>query len=271
MAQNILKRKVSLFSSLLFLTLLQLQVNAVYADFGSPEAITDVDEDEFSIGGDIFSDFNEDLESAQVMEDERFYRYGRFYSLNLGAGMTTFTGNRGAAYEDRHPTLGLSLNYFLNFRTAFVLGFAYSKHYLVINDPVLGFRNRGPGLIEVNMFRTFFGMRYYLDTFDLGTAITYSNPYIIGRMEFWNQTNKFVDSPNIPNDSNGAIGAAFGLGFEFPMELKQSYINVEILYHTVNFNDTYTQLYRPIEGSSGGYEDLRGAVFSTMISYTMSW
>ena len=54
-------------------------------------------EDDFNVGGDIFSDFNEDLESSQVMEDERFYRYSRFFSLNLGLGVTSFTGNRGLA------------------------------------------------------------------------------------------------------------------------------------------------------------------------------
>jgi hypothetical protein len=42
------------------------------------------DDDDLNIGGDIFSDFNEELESAKVAEDERFYRFGRFFSFNVG-------------------------------------------------------------------------------------------------------------------------------------------------------------------------------------------
>jgi hypothetical protein len=234
--------------------------------------INELDDDELTIGGDIFSDFNEDLETSQVLEDERFYRYGRFYAFNLNAGVTTFTGNRGLAYEDKHPTLGLSVLYFLNFRVAFGIGFEMSKHFFIINDPVVGFNlEGGPGLIEVNMFRTFFSYRYYLDTFDLGTAITYSNPYFVARLEYWNQTNKFIDQGSIPNDSNGAIGAAMGLGFEFPIELKESYFNAELLFHNVNFKDTYSQLYRPVDGGTGGYDDLTGQAFTFMAGYVINW
>ena len=74
------------------------------------------DQDDLNVGGDIFSDFNEDLEASQVMEDERFYRYGRFFGVNLGLGLTTFTGNRGAAYRDNHPSFAFSYQYFLNFQ-----------------------------------------------------------------------------------------------------------------------------------------------------------
>jgi hypothetical protein len=51
------------------------------------------EDDELNVGGDIFQDFNEDLEASQVMEDERFYRYSRFAAVNLGVGVTTFDGN----------------------------------------------------------------------------------------------------------------------------------------------------------------------------------
>ena len=46
-------------------------------------------DDDLNIGGDIFNDFNEDLESTQIMEDERFYRYGRFFSFQVGIEPTT--------------------------------------------------------------------------------------------------------------------------------------------------------------------------------------
>ena len=95
-------------------------------------------DDDLTVGGDIFSDFNEDLEAAQVMEDERYYRYGRFFTVSLGLGATTFTGNRGVAYTDNHPSYSFALMYFINFRNVFVMGFEYSKHTMFIDTYVNG-------------------------------------------------------------------------------------------------------------------------------------
>lgn len=236
-------------------------------------------EDDLTMGADIFSDFNEDLESAQVLEDERFYRYGRFFSVNLGGGFTTFTGNRGRAYEDNNPTFHLSMNYFLDFQKSILLGVEYSKHTMVLDTKVNGYPDNAKiGAVVTDMTRVFAGLKYYIDTADLGTAITYSNPHFIGRVEYWYQTNKFDDTKNtdspIPNQKGGGIGTAVGVGLEFPIELKQSYIGVEFLYHVVNFFDKYTQDYRQIENdanSTYGYEDLTGNVMSMVITYNFTW
>ena len=247
--------------------------NQLRAQFDN-QAIFDIDENDLNIGGDIFSDFNEDLEASQVFEDERFYRYGRFYAFNIMTGITTFTGNRGQAYTDENPSLGASLLYFLNFTTAFGLGVGFSKHNFVVNVPTKLFNfEGGPGLVEVNMFRVFFFYRYYLDTSDLGTAITYSNPYFTGRVEYWNQTNKYIDRTDIANDSNGALGLALGVGLEFPIEIKESYFGVEALYHFVNFNDTYTQDFRATnaEEEAQGIQDLRGDSITVFVSYVINW
>lgn len=237
-------------------------------------------EDDTTLGGDIFSDFNEDLESAQVLEDERFYRYGRFFSVNIGGGLTTFTGNRGAAYSDNHPTFHLSVNYFLDFQKAVTLGLEYSKHTMVIDSVVNGYQNNGIlGAVITDMTRVFIGYKYYIDTTDLGTAVTYSNPYFIGRLEYWYQTNKFIDQPSLPKEPGGGLGTGLGAGLEFPIELKSSYVSVEALYHVVNFFDKYTQNYRqvfnpdgtPKTNSSYGYEDLTGNVISFIITYNFTW
>jgi len=232
-------------------------------------------EEGLDIGGDIFSDFNEDLEAAQVFEDERFYRYGRFFSVNFGLGLTSFTGNRGKAYDDDHPTFGLSITYFFNFQTAFVMGLEYSKHNFSINNPVNAHSVDILGLVEVSMLRPFFGFRYYVDTTDLGTAITYSNPYFVGRLEYWYQSNKFVDREDtLETQKGGGLGTGFGFGLEFPIELKVSYIGVEALYHIVNYFDKNTQDYRTIPGdtsSVNGYDDLSGNSYSLMVTYNLNW
>jgi len=239
----------------------------------SPEQIESELEDELQTGSDIFSDFNEDLEASQVLEDERFYRYGRFFSVNLGGGFTTFTGNRGNAYDDNHPTFHLSTNYFMDFQQAIMIGVEYSKHTMVLDTRTNKFRTQNVGAVQTDMTRVFVGYKYYIDTTDLGTAITYSNPYFIGRLEYWYQTNKFIDRPEFEKDKGGGLGSGIGAGLEFPVELKKSYVGIEFLYHVVNFFDKYTQDYRKVDipGSTFGYEDLTGNVLSIMITYNFTW
>lgn len=237
--------------------------------------------DDLNIGGDIFSDFNEDLEASQVMEDERFYRYSRFFALNLGLGATTFSGNRGLAYNDNHPSFHFGLMYFINFQNVFIMGFEYSKHTMFIDTHVNGSSTQITGAVETSMLRPYFGFRYYIETSDLGTAITYSNPYFVGRMEYWYQTNTFSENPNFSDESGGGIGTGLGFGFEFPIELKKTYFNVEFLFHTVNFFDKYTQDYRRIPDdqnedpatypSEYGYDDLTGNVYTLFFNYSISW
>lgn len=228
------------------------------------------DMEQFNIGGDIFSDFNEDLETTRIMEDERFYKYSRFFSFELSAGITTFDGNRGAAYENQPPTFGLGLHYFQNFNTSFGIGFTTSKHHFFIDQPVAGFPEP-LGFVNVNMLEFWFGLRHYLDTTNLGTAITYSNPYLVGRMEYWYTSNKYLDQPNETPDNGGGFGFAGGFGMEFPIVLKEYYLGTEFLYHFVSYADKFTQRYRPLQEGGYGYEDLTGNTFTMMISFTQSW
>lgn len=241
----------------------------------SNEQVMQEIDDDLTPGQDIFSDFNEDLESAQVLEDERFYRYGRFFSVNLGGGFTFFSGNRGRAYEENHPSFHLSTNYFLDFQKAIALGIEYSKATMVLDTVVNGYPDQGRlGAVVTDYTRVFVGYKYYIDTTDLGTAITYSNPHFIGRLEYWYQSTKFIDRPSIPKDKGGGLGTGIGMGLEFPIELKQSYVSVELLYHMVNFSDKYTQDFRQIPNrpdSTYGYEDLTGNVITLMFTYNFTW
>ena len=240
----------------------------------------DDDDTDVNIGSDIFTDFNEDVESNQVYEDERFYRYGRFFSFNVGMGMTRFTGNRGAAYENDDPTFHMSFNYFANFQLSFTLGIEYSKHTMIVDTFVNGYDSTIVGAIEVQMMRPFFGLRYYLDTSNLGTAITYANPYLTGRFEYWYQTNKFRELSPPEKQKGGGVGFAVGFGLEFPVIIRKGYINLEWLFHTANLFDKNTSDYQQITDStripSGGqslygYEDLTGYIWSLVLSYNFTW
>ena len=181
------------------------------------------------------------------------------------------------------PRFHLSTNYFIDFQQAILLGVEYSKHTAIIDTLTNAHRDQPIGAIQTDMTRVFVGYKYYVDTTDLGTAITYSNPYFVGRFEYWYQTNKFIDRPELPKDKGGGIGSGVGVGLEFPVELKKSYIGVEFLFHVVNFFDKYTQDYRRIEDRPGtgdddevanskyGFDDLTGNVLSIMITYNFTW
>lgn len=235
----------------------------------------DMDDDDLNIGGDIFSDFNEDLEDNQVLEDERFYKYGRFFSFQVGLGLTTFSGNRGLAYEDDHPSYNLGLNYFMDFQSSFGMGVEYSRHHMVLEQATKKYNDGslepGFGFVSVDLVRAYFSYRFYVDTTNLGTAITYSNPYLTTRIEYWYLTSEFEDREDVENITGGGIGFGLGGGFEFPIKLKESYIGVEFLWHTVNFPDKYTEDFQPYQDNSFGYEDLTGDAYSVMVTYVMNW
>ncbi len=228
-----------------------------------------VDDDDLSLSGDIFNDFNEELESSKITEDERYYAYGRFFSFQIGAGLTSFSGNRGIAYENDPPTFGLGMQYFMDFNSSFGLGVEYSRHHFLIDQPVNSYSSP-LGNVEVNMLRTHFYYRYYFDTSNLGTAITYSNPYFTSRLEYWYTTNKFTDQSLMPNEKGGGLGFGLGGGLEFPIVLRETYLNIEFLYHTVNFFDKFTQKYAPKQ-SNYGYEDLSGDAYSTIVYFVLGW
>lgn len=159
----------------------------------------------------------------------------------------------------------------MDFQTSFGMGVEYSRHRLFHGEPTHG-HPEALGYIEVDMLRAYFSYRYYIDTTNLGTAITYSNPYFTSRFEYWYQGLDYIDQTDIEKKSEGAIGFSLGGGFEFPIKIKESYIGVEALWHTVNFFDKYTDVYQATEGTSGfGYEDLTGDAYTFMVSYVINW
>jgi len=221
---------------------------------------------------DIFTDFNEDLEATKILEEERFYRYGRYFTFDLSLGLTTHDGNRGKLYENDGPSFGISVHFFKDFHRAFGLGFETSKHHFFVDQTVFGSKDNNIGLVEVSIFRVFLGYRHYIDTSNLGTALTYSNPFFSTRLEYWYLQNKFVDQASLANSSGGGLGLGIGFGLEFPIQVKETYFAVEFLYHTVDYPDKYTQDYREDgKGGSALVDDLTGNTWTSTFSYVMSW
>lgn len=253
----------------IFLILMSLASFSLAMAQGLPTADIGLEDDDLNVGGDIFSDFNEDLESSQVMEDERYYRYGRFFSFQVGLGLTWFDGNRGIVTEPDPPSYSLAVNYFLDFQSSFGIGFAFSKHWMYFPDATEG--SKVPlEFVDISMFRVHFNYRYYIDTANLGTAITWSNPYFTGRLEYWYETQKFPDLDDEPNLNSGGLGFGMGFGLEFPIKIKESYLNLEFLYHAVNLDNKFTARFRS-ENGGYGIDDLSGSVYTSSLAYVFNW
>ncbi len=239
----------------------------------SDEILQSLDDD-VNVGGDIFTNFQEELDTSKIFEDERFYKYGRFFSVDIGTGITSFTGNRGTAYRDRHPSFSLTLNYFIDFTTSFVMGVGYSNHNMEINNATLKHTgSRGPGSINITMLRPYFGYRNYFDTSDLSTPFTYSNPYFTLRLEYWYQVVKFTDNVQVGDQrlSGGGLGLGLGFGAEFPVKFKEKYIGVEALIHAVDFFDRETRDYEATTAGEIGFSDLSGFAYSIIVSFNQTW
>ena len=97
-------------------------------------------------------------------------------------------------------------------------------------------------------------------------------------MEYWYQKLNFIDREDIyPSQSGGGIGLGIGGGFEFPIVMREYYLGIEFLYHTVSFFDKNTRDYQACDSSGScqapneTYDDLEGNVLSFMASYIINW
>jgi len=232
-------------------------------------------DDDLSSQSDIFTDFQEDLGSKEVQEDERFYRHGRFVSTSFGMGLTTFSGNRGKAYHDQHPTLTMGFVYFSDFQSAFGIGLEYSKHFMYLDNETIDTGGDKYGAIEVTFMRPYLAYRYYLDTSDLSSLLTYANPYFIGRIEYWYMNRKFKEYDGT-SDSSGSVGASLGAGIEIPIDLKKNFIGLQFLAHKVTLRDTDNGQFDLGNNCTAGekcygYSNLKGMGYSIITSYLFSW
>lgn len=257
--------------TIILLCLLPLYANVSLAQFDSVSSSFD---DDLSSSTDIFTNFDDDLGTREEQEDERFYRYGRFVSASFGFGITSFTGNRGKAYHDKNPTIAFGLIYFSDFQNAFNIGIEYSRHVMYLDNPTLGSGLESYGAIDITYLRPYFAYRYYVDTSDLSSLLTYANPYFIGRIEYWYQNRKFKEY-NGNTDTAGSIGGALGLGVEIPIDLKKNYISLQFLVHQVTLPDTDTEEYEVSNSCTDadcyGYSDMKGMGYSLVTSYLFSW
>lgn len=198
-----------------------------------------------------YGSFNEEEEEEA---DARFFQYGRFFGVGLGIGMQGATGNRGLLYEGGFPLFELKLHYWFDFN--FALQLAYSSVQHQYNAP-----DRG-GVYDVTLSRLGADMKYYFDTTDLSAAISFANPNIVAGVGRYGKID-FNEARDI-RDTDSSVGFNLGVGFEFTLKPKKSYVYLESKVHTVRFRDTLSSDFE-------GLNDLKGYFYTFTAGFLFTW
>jgi hypothetical protein len=203
-----------------------------------------------------YGEFNN--QEAEEEEDTKFFQYGRFFGIGLGVGMESAMGNRGKLWDGGFPAIEFKLHYWFDFNFALTLDVYSASHFYDNPDPTIGH-------VDVTMVHIGAELKYYFDTKNLSSTITFANPYIIGGIGSYTKTETSALIPQSP-DSDTSIGFSAGAGFEFTLSPKKIYLELEGRLHLVNFKDTHSQNFSSITG-----DDLSGPFLTALGSIVFTW
>lgn len=204
-----------------------------------------------------FTEYGEFNTEEDEEADTKFFQYGRFFGISLGLGVEGATGNRGGLWQGGFPLIDFKLHYWFDFNLAMDMGFYVVPHFYETN---VG----GLGHVDVNMSRLGVDLKYYFDTKNLTSTISFSNPFILMGVGSYSKTENSVLAPG-PNSDSG-VGIGFGGGLEFAIKPRSAYFQVEGKVHIVKFKDTFTQTF-----ASSGIADLTGLFYTVTGNILFTW
>ena len=207
-----------------------------------------------------FTNYGEFNQEKEEDEDLKFFQNGRFAGVSAGLGFQSVTGNRGLLWQGGFPLVDLKVHYWFDFNFAIALGVSFVNAYY--QSPT------GLGHVDVSMTRVGLDLKYYFDTKNMGAAISFANPYLIGGLGAFSKNETYQTSQNV--DSETSVGFDLGAGLEFTLSPRKSYFELEGKVNLVNFNDTYTQKYQG-SNSSPQLQDLTGAFLTLTASLLFTW
>lgn len=115
-----------------------------------------------------YGEFNSEKDEE---EDTNFFQYGRFFGVAVGGGYEAITGNRGQLWQGGFPLLDFKLLYWFTFNFAMDMDIYDVSHF---------YNTTSNGTSTVNLIHLGIDLRYYFDTKDLSSAISFANPYVTG-------------------------------------------------------------------------------------------
>lgn len=214
------------------------------------------EEDDFS--STPFTEYGEFNESTDEEADARFFQFGRFFGVSLGLGFEFVDGYRGALWQGGFPMFDFKLHYWFDFNFAIDLGFFTAKHFFESAAQV------AQGYMDVNMLHVGLDVKYYFDTKNLGSAITFANPYVLIGVGSFSKTQNSVQQGI--TDPDYALGVSLGGGLEFAVAPRKTYIEIEGKVHIVTFKDTFTTNYQ-----SAGLPNLTGLFYTVSANVLFTW
>lgn len=215
------------------------------------------DEDEFKGPFQEYGEFHED---ADEEADARFYQYGRFFGVSIGAGAETVSGNRGLLWQGGFPSYDLRIHYWFDFQLALNLCWQLTSHSYLTNV-------RSLQQVSVSFVRAGVDVVYYINAQNLSAPITFANPFLILGAGNFTKNETSTNLGKVDSDNN--LGLTLGAGIEIAIKPRKSYFQIEGKTHMVNFNDTNTtdfQAHKPT-----ALADLSGMFFTVTGSVLFTW
>lgn len=199
-----------------------------------------------------YAEFNEESDEAA---DTRFFQYGRFFGVSLGAGLEGVSGNRGLLWQGGFPAIDLKVHYWFDFNFALTLGMYTANHAYDYSG----------GHVNVNMFRLGVDLKYYFETRNLSAAISFANPHVIGGFGNFSKTETNTTAETSAADSS--TGVSVGAGLEFALKPRKVYFTLESKLHFVNFKDTFSTQF----ADQPGIPNLEGFFYTIMGNFLFTW
>jgi len=200
-----------------------------------------------------FGEFNEDEDEAAMTQ---YLQYGRFFGVSIGVGSHGATGNRGILWSGGFPLIDFKIHYWFDFNFALQMGFQTTSHFYTR----LGERT------DVNLNRIGIDLKYYFDTRDLSSAVTFAGPYLLLGGGSFSKTENNLSQDLSESDSTFGLSAGFGL--EFTINPKKVYFFFEGRYDLMsNFKDTQTTDFE----ESNGLTDLTGNFYTFVGGFLFTW
>ena len=202
-----------------------------------------------------YGEFNQDEDEAEEM---RFYQHGRLFGVGVLLGASGATGNRGKLWQGGVPSVKVMTQYWFNFNLALQLELMTFKHnYETSTDT-----------FTANILALGMNFKYYIDTKNLSATLTFANPhFIIGFADY--AKTELASKSATTDPADHALGLNAGLGFEFPLVNRKTYVAFETRAHFVSFKDSESPKYQA--PADGGFDNLQGFFYTFHLGLVATW
>ncbi len=176
-------------------------------------------------------------------------------------GYEGVTGNRGKLWKGGLPLIDFKVHYWFDFNLALDLGLFFVSHNYEFTDPNSLLKTT----VDVRMFHVGLDIKYYFETQNMSSAISFANPYILLGVGNYTKRQQSPDLGISPSDY--AFSIAGGAGLEFPIKPRKTYFSLEGKVYKASFADSTTSLF----SSTRGLSDLSGMFYTVTGSLLFTW